>query len=106
MVASFEADLEKVDMPAAGAHPYRPQRLSERRKEIFHDLCKAYWKLDQPRKAEWWCEETLRFKDNENDLDGLIGRGDVALVKEQWEEAVRAYEMAFEASGRTSQEVS
>lgn len=106
LAAEFEEELGKIEMPGAGAHPHRPQRISERRKEITHDLCKAYWKLDQPRKAEWWCEETLRFEDNENDLDGLIGRGEAALVKEQWEEAVRAFEKAFEASGRTSQEVS
>lgn len=106
LAAEFDTELEKVELPAAGAHPHRPQRISERRKEIFHDLCKAYWKSEQPRKAEWWCEETLRFEGNEGDLDGLIGRGEAALVKEQWEEAVRIFEKAFEASGRTSQEVS
>lgn len=106
LAAEFEEELAKLEMPAAGSHPYRPQRLSERRKEIVHDLCKAYWKAEQPRKGEWWCEETLRFKDNESDLDGLIGRGEAALIKEQWEEAVRVFEKAFEASGRASQEVS
>ena len=52
------------------------------------------------------CDELLRFEDNAEDMDGLIGRGEVALAKEQWEEAVRAFEKAFELSGRSSQGVS
>ena len=67
-------------------------------------MCQAYVKLDQPKRAEWWCDELLRMKDNENDVDGLVGRGEAAMSNEQWEEAVHAFEKAFEVSGR-SQEV-
>lgn len=38
-------------------------------------------------------------------LEGLIARGEQKLKAEEWEEAVRAFEQAFEASGRSSQEV-
>ena len=48
----------------------------------------------------------MRFEDNGEDMDGLTGRGEVALAKEQWEEAVRAFEKAFDLSGRSSQDVS
>lgn len=82
-----------------------PSKKSERRRDIFNIICQAYVKLDQPRKAEWWCEELLRFEGNEEDVDGLVGRGEAALAKEQWEEAVRTLEKAFEVSGRSSQEV-
>lgn len=38
-------------------------------------------------------------------MDGLVGRGEAMLGREEWEEAVRAFEGAFEASGKSSQDV-
>ena len=63
-------------------------------------------KLEQAKRAEYWCEELLRFEGNAEDVDGLVGRGEAALIKEQFEEAVRSFERAFELSGRSSQDVS
>jgi len=37
-----------------------------------------------------------------DDVDGLVGLGDSLVEKEELDEAVRAYEKAFEASGRSS----
>lgn len=42
---------------------------------------------------------------DENNLDGLIGRGEARLKAEEWEDALRAFEQAFEASGRNNQEI-
>ena len=98
--AEFEVELRKVETPDSVS----PLRVSEKRKEIYRAMCQAYVRLDQPKRAEWWCDELLQMKDNENDVDGLVGRGEAAMSNEQWEEAVRAFEKAFEASGR-SQEV-
>jgi len=40
------------------------------------------------------------------DVDGLVGRGEKLMKDENWEEAVRVLDRAFEASGRSSQDVS
>ncbi|KAI5120754.1 hypothetical protein M0805_007828 [Coniferiporia weirii] len=101
LAAEFEAEAAQVEIPASVS----PARTSERRKEIFRTMCQAYVKLEQAKRAEWWCDELLRFEGNADDVDGLIGRGEAALSKEQWEEAVRALEKAFEASGRSDQDV-
>ena len=41
----------------------------------------------------------------ENDADGVIGLAEALFSKEEWEEAVRVLERAFEASGRQDREV-
>jgi len=39
------------------------------------------------------------------DVDGLIGKGEAALKREEWEEAVHTIRKAFEASGNSSRDV-
>lgn len=101
----FETELrtvaEQLNLPSSVS----PSRQSERRREIFRGLCQAYVKTDQPKRAEFWCEELLRFEGNSEDVDGLVGRGESLLAKEQYEEAVRVFDRAFELSGRSSQDV-
>jgi DnaJ homolog subfamily C member 3 len=80
--------------------------ISPRRAILVHALCKAYVQSNLPRKAESWCEELLKMVGREDDLDGLIGRGEILIAKEEYEDAVRVLEKAFEASGRGSREVS
>ena len=102
LAGQVDEELKKLEVPSS----VHPMRISERRKDAYRAMCQAYVKLEQPKRAEWWCDELLRFEGNAEDIDGLIGRGEIALIKEQWEEAVRAFEKAFEASGRSSQDVS
>ncbi|KAH8115629.1 TPR-like protein [Phellopilus nigrolimitatus] len=99
--SQFETELVQVEVPASVSSIKR----SERRKDVVRALCQAYVKIDLPKRAEWWCDELLRFEGNGDDVDGLVGRGEAALAKEQWEEAVRVLEKAFEASGRSNQDV-
>ncbi len=80
-------------------------KSSDRRKQIVKALCQAYVKIEQPRKAERWCEDLLTMKDSAEDPDGLVGRGEARMAKEEWEDAVRAFEKAFEATGKSSQDV-
>ena len=40
------------------------------------------------------------------DVDGLVGRGEALLSKEEYQEAIRVFEKAFEASGRSDRDVS
>ncbi|KAL5508682.1 hypothetical protein ACEPAH_6303 [Sanghuangporus vaninii] len=99
--SQFDAELAKIETPSN----ILPMHESERRKDIVRSLCIAYTRLDQPKRAEWWCEELLRFKGNSEDVDGLVGRAEALLVNEKWDEAVRTLEKAFEASGRSNQDV-
>lgn len=66
--------------------------------------CKAYVQLNDLKKAESCCEQTLSF--DPNNLDGLIARAEGFIVAEDFEKAVDVFEKAFEASGRSSRDVS
>jgi len=79
------------------------KKLSQARKTVYKAACRGYSKDGKPQKAVEWCDEVLKM--DENDLDALVNRGDLALSKEAWQEAVRAFDKAFEASGRSNQEV-
>jgi hypothetical protein len=82
-----------------------PRKKSVRRREIYSAMCKAYVGIEVPRKAETWCDEVLGMEGGDNDLEALKGKGEACLAKEEWEEGTRYLERAFEASGRSSQDV-
>jgi len=42
---------------------------------------------------------------NEKDIDALLGKGEALLAREEWEEAVRTFERAWEASGGGNREI-
>lgn len=99
------ASAEAFDLPSAV--PVRsPKKSSPRREAILRAMCRAYIQLKQPDKAETWCEQLLQMDGMSNDADGLVGLGEAALKGEEWEDAVRFFETAFESSGRTSRDVS
>lgn len=52
------------------------------------------------REAERWCEELLGMRGCENDAEGLIGRAEALIKKEEYEQAKRVLEKAFEETGR------
>ncbi|KAF9567667.1 hypothetical protein CPC08DRAFT_814161 [Agrocybe pediades] len=54
---------------------------------------------------EKWCDELLTLDGCKEDVDGLVGRGETLLVKEEFEEAVRTSERAFEGSGRSDRDI-
>ena len=60
-------------------------------------MCGVY-RLEQVKRAEWWCEELLVFRDNARDVDGLVDLGEALVANEKWEKAVRTLEKEFEAS--------
>jgi len=78
----------------------RPDKFSPRRQEILRSLCWAYVQLGDARNAEKWCLNLLGMDGRENDEAGLVGKAEGLLLKEEWEEAVRVMEQAFEAGGR------
>jgi len=68
-------------------------------------LCRAHLQLKRIKDGERWCDELLRMSGGERDIDGLLGKGEALLAREEWEEAVRAFEHAWDASGRGNHEV-
>ncbi|KAG5337019.1 hypothetical protein C0989_011144 [Termitomyces sp. Mn162] len=81
-------------------------RTSVRRQELVRALCKAYTAVGTRKEMMGkWCEELLGMKGCEEDVDGLVGRGEVLMARQEWEEAVRVLEKAFEGSGRGSHDI-
>jgi len=90
-----------------------PTKLSPQRQMLVRALCKSYTKIsansastEYKAQMERWCEELLTLHGCEEDVDGLVGRGEALLGKEEWEEAVKVLEKAFEAGGRSDRDVS
>jgi len=89
-------------------------KVSPQRQVLVKSLCKSYIRLADAVKssAEYkkqmgkWCEELLTLDGRKDDLDGLVGRAEVLISKEEFEEAVRVLEKAFESSGRSDRDVS
>ncbi|KAG0698939.1 hypothetical protein DFH29DRAFT_990946 [Suillus ampliporus] len=90
---------------------------SPRRALILRGACRAYLRLNNPKKGEPWCdallamsEDTLRALnemggDGNVEVDAWVVKGEAMLIREQWEEAVRSFERAFESSGRSDRDV-
>lgn len=103
LISKFNPEFEKA-IPSMALPPgMDAKKKSHPRRVLYKAVCRAYGKDKQPKKATEWCNEVLTM--DENDVDALLNRGDIALADEQWEEAVRAYENAFQASGRSNQEI-
>ncbi|KDR71063.1 hypothetical protein GALMADRAFT_254233 [Galerina marginata CBS 339.88] len=88
-------------------------KISPQRQKLVRALCKSYIRLADVAKSsteykaqmERWCNEILTLEGCSEDWDGLVGRGETLLAKEDWEEAVRTFERAFEASGRSDRDI-
>jgi DnaJ family protein C protein 3 len=91
---------------------------SPRRAFILHAACRAYLKLNVSKKGEPWCDELIAMSedtlralsdmggDTNAEVDAWVVKGEAMLLREEWEEAVRVFERAFESSGRSDRDVS
>jgi DnaJ family protein C protein 3 len=104
-LATFEGAIEPDASPILTVAIPSPKKASPRRAAILRALCRAHVQLRQSRAGELWCDELLRMVGNEKDIDALLGKGEALLAREEWEEAVRAFERAWEASGGGNREV-
>jgi DnaJ family protein C protein 3 len=104
-LSTFEAALEPDAAPITSVAIPPPKKASPRRAAILRALCRAQVQLRQARTGEQWCDELLRMAGNEKDIDALLGKGEALLAREEWEEAVRTFERAWEASGGGNREV-
>ncbi|KAI0051477.1 TPR-like protein [Auriscalpium vulgare] len=110
LLATLEGSLEPHASPAlfnlpSGIPMPPPHRYSPRRQELLRALCRSYVQMGQARTGEKWCDELLSMLGSDKDIDGLIGKGEALLVREEWEEAVRAFELAWEASGGGNRDI-
>ncbi|KAF5371496.1 hypothetical protein D9615_009636 [Tricholomella constricta] len=80
-------------------------KTSHRRQTLVRALCKAYTQLGTKKEMAKWCEELLTLGGCEEDVDGLVGKGEALLGKQEWEEAVRVLEKAWEISGQSSRDI-
>ncbi len=83
-----------------------PKHNSQSRLALYKLACKSQVGTGSVQGIKKYCEAVLSMKGGEDDIDALVGKGDVAMKEESWEEAVRMLAEAFEKSGRSSQEVS
>ncbi|KAH7099332.1 hypothetical protein BKA62DRAFT_710172 [Auriculariales sp. MPI-PUGE-AT-0066] len=88
------ADVDSLPAPEV----LDPLKSSARRNTIYTAACRAFVESGQIKKSEPWCEELLRM--DPESVDGWTSKAELALAKEDYEEAVRAFDRAFESSGR------
>ena len=81
----------------------QPLLKSPRRAVIWRAACKGHVQLNEIRKSERWCGELLRM--DPEDVDALVGAGEAALKKEEWDDAVRHFDKAFNVSGKTNHDI-
>jgi len=105
LLAAFEGAVDPDAVPGVTITLPPPKKASPRRAAILRALCRAHVQLRQARAGEQWCDELLRMVGNEKDIDALLGKGEALLAREEWEEAVRTFERAWEASGGGNREV-
>lgn len=96
--------MNKVDQAVEKYEP-ESKAVCPRRQIVLRALCKANVQLSKKSEIEKWCTELSAMKGMEEDIDVLVGRGFVAQANEEWQEAVRFFEKAFEASGKSDRDI-
>lgn len=87
---------------------FTPLTSSQLLLELYRLSLKSFLALELKNTAELekYADLVLSMRGGDGDIDALTARGEVFEKKEMWEEAVRAYNEAFEKSGRSSRDVS
>lgn len=105
LATKFDKALEEamagIDPPLPTA--IVPKKVSVRRASIYRAACHAFVSNQQPMAGDKWCKTLLTMDSNAQ--DALVNAGEMAMKKEEWEDAVRFFDRAFEASGRSSQDI-
>ena len=105
LLARFDAALDVSIKDGYLSSKFDPRKKSQSRLQLYAMACKAAVGASDLGKSKGgkWCDVTLEM-DGENP-DALVGKGERLLKEESWDEAVRTFERAFEATGRSSQDV-
>lgn len=109
LLARFDKALQDASMEQDGKiwlpPTLRPNETSESRLHLYALACKAAVGANDFTKSRGmkWCDETFAMDDQNS--DALIARGEKAMKEDNFEEAVRMLEKAFEVTGRSSQDI-
>ncbi|KAF9567663.1 hypothetical protein CPC08DRAFT_814158 [Agrocybe pediades] len=112
-VQASSTTTAKKSKKTAQIHLPLASKVSPQRQKLVRVLCKSFTRLADVAKSsseyksqrEKWCDELLTLDGCKEDVDGFVGRGETLLVKEEFEEAVRTFERAFESSGRSDRDI-
>ncbi|KAF9461455.1 co-chaperone [Collybia nuda] len=110
---------EKLLPPQLAQRQHTPEipvpdafRTSYLRQTLVRLLCRSYTHLSSSSSSkeyklqmEHHCDELLTLEGCGEDVDGLVGRGEVLLGREEWEEAVRVLGKAWEVSGQSRRDI-
>jgi DnaJ family protein C protein 3 len=104
LLARFDAALDAAVADGVIHANLHAREKSELRSTLYALACKsAVGANDMTKRGTKWCDEALAMDDK--NLDALSMRAEKAIKEEKFEEAVRILESAFEASGRSSQDI-
>ncbi|KAG6872257.1 hypothetical protein C0995_011516 [Termitomyces sp. Mi166 len=106
-------DRAQILPPQLAARQHTPEiplpdafKTSLRRQELVRALCKAYTQVGTRKEMIGkWCEELLGMQGCEEDVDGLVGKGEVLMGKQEWDEAVQVLSKAFKKSGQSNRDI-
>ncbi|GAA5956851.1 hypothetical protein JCM21900_006271 [Sporobolomyces salmonicolor] len=103
LIATYQQPVTP-SVPATAPLPADPSlpRSSPLLTSLLSTLCHAYLAL-QNRKSASACAEILLH--DPEDTWGLVGKAEVLMNDEKWDEAVQVLSAAFEATGRSDRDV-
>jgi DnaJ homolog subfamily C member 3 len=106
LLKQFDDALDEHFPPASAAGlRVDARQASPRRAYLLRAACRAYAGLGRAAQGAPYCEQLLAMEGRAEDVDGLVGRAEAHAAREEWEESVRAFERAWEASGRSDRGV-
>ncbi|KZT51829.1 hypothetical protein CALCODRAFT_503074 [Calocera cornea HHB12733] len=79
----------------------KPEQLSQPRIELLSWLCESYTRTSSAQYGEAHYRALLALRPES--IEALVGLGELALEKEEYDEAVRLLQQAWEAEGRLRQ---
>lgn len=105
LIARFEFQLAEATSSGTIPPQFDAKHKSKTRIDLYSLACQATVDANDftSKAGAAWCDEVLSLDpDNEH---GLVYRGEKLLKAEKWDEAVSAFQRAFEKSGRQSHDI-
>jgi DnaJ family protein C protein 3 len=105
LIARFDKLLDEAVASDAIPSQFDARKRSTTRLEIYGLGCRAIVDANDysSKLGAAWCDEVLVM--DETNEAALVYRGEKLLKAEKWDEAVAAFQSAFEKSGRRSQDI-
>lgn len=92
-------------MDASGYFANYRAEASSTLAELHAWVCRSQVRLGNVDGMKKHCSRVLEFDGGDQYLDAWIAKGEIASKEERWDDAVRAFNDAFEKSGRSSQDI-